>query len=437
MVDASEKYRELAELSHEISRCGRCGFCQSVCPVYHVSANETGVARGRNMYAKELISGRLEFAGENEAFFSECLLCHACVDICFSAVKTDEIVLAGRRTRRRIRGISPAYGYAFEHLLPDQRRLGRLVRLASAGRSAGLGKLAPALRMFGWFGRSVARAEQLFGELPKQFLRERLAQREAAPELPRQAALFIGCGINFMFPHVGEATVRILEMLGYDVAVVEHGCCGLPAFVQGDTDAARIQATKNIDVFSSVRDGIIASDCSSCASFLKDYPRLFPTGNAAGKVAKAEAEAFSSRVRDITELLAGVASTRTAILRKSGPPGSRSVASFHDPCHLSRRQRLSQQARDVLRSLPDIEFVEMNEADWCCGGAGTFAVEHPELSLRILERKIENVKSSGADTLATTCPSCLMQIQSGLRDAGLMVRARHLVEIVSDCLSSG
>jgi glycolate oxidase iron-sulfur subunit len=440
MVDEGQKYRELAELADEIARCGRCGFCQSVCPVYNVSADESGVARGRNMFAKELISGGFDLSGSNEAFLTECLLCRACVDVCFSEVKTDEVVLAGRRSQRRIHGTSPFHKYIFERLLPDHRKLGRVLRLVSKGNRARLMKVAAALRMFGWFGSTVVRAEEFSRDLPKEFFRERLTGREIPPGGSKRASLFIGCGTNFMAPHVGEATLAILEGFGYDVDVVDHGCCGLPAFVHGEVETARKLAMRNIIAFSSEPDRIIITDCSSCASFLKDYHRLLQSDDIAIGGGIRKAEGFPSRVRDITEILAEEKLDRLQGQREIDEAESRRIVTFHDPCHLSRYQHLSLQARDVIRSLPGIGFVEMKEADWCCGGAGAFAIEHPELSIEILERKARNIRSSGAALVATTCPSCLMQIRSGLTRAGLKgpdVHVRHLVEIVREQLLKG
>jgi glycolate oxidase iron-sulfur subunit len=112
---------------------------------------------------------------------------------------------------------------------------------------------------------------------------------------------------------------------------------------------------------------------------------------------------------------------------------------FHDPCHLSRHQKLSLQARKILRSLPGIEFIEMREADWCCGGAGAFALEHPNLSLQILERKVRNIEQSGADIVATTCPSCMMQLRSGLiraeNGATRQVQVMHVVDLLRKVIS--
>jgi len=428
-----EKYRELADFSEEIMRCGRCGFCQSVCPVYDVSADERAVARGRNMYAKGLISGTLKHTRENNAFFSECLLCRACVETCFSAVRTDEIVLAGRRSRRRLSGISPLQKYVFERLLPDHTKLGRFIRLLKASRWIGSPQIEPALRLFGWLGASIARTEQIVREIPDEFFRERLARRGATARAKKQAMLFIGCGTNFMFPYVGESTVMALESLGYETTVVEHGCCGLPALAHGELAAAKHLALKNMRAFSDETNCIIVTDCSSCASFLKNYPKLLSIDDS-GQTSVYEPEQFSSRVRDIVELLALDGLDQILGSRKAGSATPKQTVSFHEPCHLSRYQNISHLARDALRSLPGIDFVEMKRADWCCGGAGTFALAHPELSRRILEKKIQNVKSSGAGTIFTTCPSCMMQIKAGIDDANLHVRMAHLVEAFREFL---
>jgi glycolate oxidase iron-sulfur subunit len=429
-----EEYKELSGLSDEIARCGRCGFCQEVCPVYLVSADEAGVARGRNMYARELLSGRLDLSRKDAAFFSECLLCRACVDMCFSAVKTDDIVLAGRRCQNRLLGESPIFKYIFESLLPDHRSLGKLVRALRTTRQIAPAVLFPSLKIFGWLGISLLRAEQIAGEIPEEFLRERLARKRPLRSGSKQALYFIGCGVNFMFPDAGEATDEVLRRLGYDVTVVEHGCCGLPAFSHGDMQTARRLALANIEAFSDDTDCLIVADCSSCASYLKDYPRMLAIDGPEGGEKIARAARFAGRVKDITEILAGTGFAQLLREDDRPRPESERTVTFHEPCHLGRYQELGDEARSALLSLPGINFVEMKEAAWCCGGAGSFAVEHPELSVAVLERKVQNIESSDADAVATTCPACMMQIRAGVTRARLKVRVKHLSEIARDCL---
>ncbi len=431
MVD--EKYKELAGLSDEMARCGRCGFCQEVCPVYAVSSDECGVARGRNMYASGLASGRLDLSRKDDAFFSECLLCKACVDVCFSGVKTDEIVLAGRRCSRRVLGTSTAHEYIFERLLPDHRSLGKLIRAIRTTRRIAPTRLLPALRMFGWLGASVARAERIAGRIPAEFLRERLARKKPRARGTKRAMYFIGCGVNFMFPDAGEAMLEILRGLGYDVTVVDHGCCGLPAFSHGDLQSARRLALANIEAFMDEAAALIVTDCSSCASFLKDYPKMLAVDAPESDATIERAKRFAARVRDATEILAQPEFGRLLRERTDPPPERMRRVTLHEPCHLGRYQNLGDQARQTLRALPGIEYVEMNEAAWCCGGAGAFAVEHPDLSLAILERKIRNIEATGADTVATTCPACMMQLRAGISEAGLDIDVKHLTQIAPAC----
>jgi glycolate oxidase iron-sulfur subunit len=289
-------------------------------------------------------------------------------------------------------------------------------------------QLLSAIGIFGWLGATVQRAEQIAGQIPAEFLRERLARREPRERGTRRAMYFIGCGVNFMFPDAGEATVKILGALGYNVTVVDHGCCGLPPFSGGDLQSARRLARANLESFADEEDTLVVTDCSSCASFLKDYPGMLALDDSEGAEAIERAERFSGRVVDITEILAG--SDFARLLDEGDAPADRDArrATFHEPCHLGRYQRLGDEARAALRSLPGIEFVEMNEAAWCCGGAGAFAVEHPDLSLSVLERKIANIELTGADVVASTCPACLMQIRAGLANAELSVRVEHLTE---------
>lgn len=434
MVASEKKYPELAIFSDEIERCGRCGFCQDVCPVYDVSADERGVARGRNMYAKALISGALDHTPENEAFFTECLLCRACVEMCFSAVKTDEIVLAGRRSNRRMHGMSATHKYVFERLLPDIRRFENVIRMVRAARGAVPPWLGQPLGVFGWLGASIARADEFAGDIPGEFLRTRLLRRKKSTKATKWAVLFIGCGTNLMFPQVGDASVEVLEELGYEMLIVEHGCCGLPAFAHGELMAVEHLARNNMRAFLNEPDSIIVTDCSSCASFLKDYPKILSIGNRIGQTEISEAESFSSRVRDITEILAAEELGQLFKHKRVDMTSPSQTVSFHDSCHLSRYQKLGHQARQVICSLPGVDFVEMKEANWCCGGAGAFALEHPSLSIEILGRKVQNVISSGAKTILTTCPSCMMQIRSGIKKAGPDIRIAHLVEVVCECM---
>jgi glycolate oxidase iron-sulfur subunit len=217
--------------------------------------------------------------------------------------------------------------------------------------------------------------------------------------------------------------------MGGSVAVLDNCCCGLPAETYGDREAARRLAAKNLEILAAAPIDVIATDCSSCASFLKKYPKLF----APDDPRHAAAQAISSRVRDWVELACGVESPESkGGSSESGVPRYKPVVvTYHDPCHASRGQGLVAEPRRFLRSLPGVEYRELPEADWCCGGAGSYALSHYDLSRQVLERKIDNVEKTGASILVTSCPACIVHLSYGVRLRGLAVRVCHLSQLAA------
>jgi glycolate oxidase iron-sulfur subunit len=277
------------------------------------------------------------------------------------------------------------------------------------------------LRGFGPIARDLARAEEILERLPLR------AFRETAPPGVRQGlgdklrvGYFVGCGVDLLCPETAEAALDILCRLGKTVRVLENCCCGAPANTYGDSRATRRLAAKNLELIDPDALDVIVTDCSTCAAFLKKYPSLFHQTDPLHDPARR----LASRVRDLVEM---------APLGEA-PPGDRpapTIATYHDPCHASRGQGLVSQPRAILRSLAGVEFRELPEADWCCGGAGSYALAHFDLSMRVLDRKIDNVEKTGADLLVTSCPACMIQLAYGVRKRGLPVRVRHISQLVS------
>jgi glycolate oxidase iron-sulfur subunit len=176
---------------------------------------------------------------------------------------------------------------------------------------------------------------------------------------------------------------------------------------------------KNIDAFSTLDVEYIVTDCSSCSSFLKKYPEILRVDD---KYYQRSIE-FSSRVKDIVELMAGTSSV------PKSPAFNRKVT-FHDPCHLSRSQNITSEPRNLLSQVPGLRYVELPEANWCCGGAGTYNILHRDISMKILHRKMENLKLTEADVLVTSCPACLAQLSYGVRLERLPVEVKHITQII-------
>ncbi len=397
----------------ELDNCNACGFCQAACPIYRITRHEGSSARGHRNHLKALVADEMQPDSVVASHFAECLTCRACSVHCPTAVETDRIVIEGR-SRIAAKRTALLNRSLFNHLLPDAMRLRRCMHLLRLGRTAPADTALSLLGRMALLPQGLQRAAQMLPGAQGGFLYERLGKLGIPSGSDDTIAYFMSCGMNYLTPNAGEASLRVLKQLGGEVMVLEHPCCGLPAYVAGEVEAARHMARQNISIFSQ-HTGPIVTDCASCSSFLKEYPRL--VGD--------EAVEFAGRVRDFTEF---VAERRPAL--PSASVSGRTVT-YHDPCHLSRYQGLRDQPRQLLREIEGVEYRELPEADWCCGGAGTYAIRHAGLSEKILERKMNNVRLTGADILATACPGCLLQLEYGVKRWELPVRVVHISEVLA------
>ncbi|MCP4689133.1 MAG: (Fe-S)-binding protein, partial [Desulfobacterales bacterium] len=224
--------------------------------------------------------------------------------------------------------------------------------------------------------------------------------------------------VDIIQQDAATASLGLLKQIGKSVSVLDNCCCGLPASTYGDLEVAQKLAEKNMRILAGGNFDVIATDCSSCASFLKKYPDLFPENDPR----HAKAKAMAAKVKDLVELVSG--------MKPSISPEAGLTATFHDPCHAVRGQGLSKEPREILKSIPGLEYKELPEADWCCGGAGSYALSHYDLSRQVLDRKMENVKKTGADLLVTSCPACIIHLSYGVRKHGLKTRVCHISELV-------
>lgn len=404
----------LERVRQEVAKCNRCGFCQTACPVYQVTRRESSTARGHHYQVRNILEGRLEPSSEVGRPLFECLLCRACVPHCFAPVQTDRVVAAGRQSLAPRSGWTALLPFAFRRLLLNPRRLDRYAKGLALAKRMGLDRMAALA------GGGLARAQHLTPGFPRQTLQERVKDLSLEPASPRgKVAYFVGCGTNYLLPQTGEATINHLVASGYTVEVTRNYCCGLPPYTYGDLATARRLAKGNLRLLNYQGVEAVVTDCASCSSFLKDYPNLLADDpDFAGA-----ATLMAGKVLDITEWL----SSHGQKDNRSEVPLS---VTYHDPCHASRYQGLREEPRRILRGIPGLRLVEMEEADWCCGGAGTYSLTHPDLAQRILDRKIDNVARTGAEVLVTSCPSCLVHLSYGVRRRGLPVRVMHLTEVL-------
>ncbi len=420
---------EFRELEGHVGTCSKCGFCQPSCPIFRATGREGYVARGKVSLYRNIIEERLEIGAEVTDAFSNCLLCRACKDNCFPAIRTDDVVVSFRHAYAERFGRGFVQRRVFRTLLPRPRLMRGLVRVIWRARRTGVDALLRRTGLLGMINPKLERALELGAQKPGRLLTSRLRRRRGAPAGGPRVGYWISCGYNYVLPEVGEATARVLERLGYEVEVLDNACCGLAAYGYGDLEAAAKLARENIRrVGDPRRFEAIVSECGSCSGHLKEYAHLL----AADPKWSPAAQQLTDKVRSFSEFVAekggvealGVAAGGDAATGASSPAASAGgppvLVTYHDPCHLGRRyQNVVEQPRAILRGLPGVEFREMAESDSCCGAAGTYGVLHPETSAAIIGRKMGFARATGASAIVTECPSCMMQLAFGAREAGL------------------
>jgi glycolate oxidase iron-sulfur subunit len=405
----------------EVAKCNKCGFCQAHCPIFDITRDERNVARGHNAHIKKLIEGELELNEELKDPLFECLLCRSCVANCFPAVRTDRNVVAGRAEYMRRVGQPKIMRFLFHNLLPDQRKMAKYVRLGAYGKNSGMTKLVRALGILKWFGKDLDKVEGIIERLPTRYFREiapslDLGPREGKPKV----AYFVGCGFNFVLPQVSVSTLAVLVHQGIRVDIAENCCCGLPAYGYGDLEAARAIARKNIETLERMDAETVLTECGSCSAFLKDYPELFEDEPSF----RERAEALAKKVKGFSEFmqprLSSMGKAKELLVK----------VTYHDPCHMSRYQKIVKEPRAILQAIPGVQYVEMPEADRCCGAAGSYNIMHYEQSMAVLAKKMENLKKTQAQILTTECPGCLIQLGYGVRREKLPVEVIHISQLL-------
>ncbi len=414
------KQRALLEsVRSAVERCNRCGFCQAGCPTYRVTGVEWMTARGRIALVRAALEGQIPLnAADLQAPLWSCLGCDGCTMHCPPNIKTDEIVDAAREALALSTGEPLVQRLVLHDILPRPELLAFATKAARVGQRIGMLPIGAKLGRL-VLGGQIDEAAEVLPKLPEQTARQAIGTPMPVEQPRLRAAYFLGCAGNLLFPEVAQATVRVLQRNRVDVVAPENVCCGKPAAGYGDAEAALALVRRNVDLLGELDVDAIVVDCPTCGSYLQKYPALL-----ADDPARAEkAQAVARKVRDVGALLADL-----GLVEGLGRFDAK--VTYHDPCHLAHFQGISAQPRALLKSVEGVDYREAAEADLCCGGAGTFALRERELSLKVLDRKMENFARTGADTLVTACPSCLLQLGYGVRRKGLQMKVLHTVQVL-------
>lgn len=415
------------------SKCIHCGLCLNSCPTYRELGLEMDSPRGRIYQMVQVERGRLPLGESFVRHIDSCLDCRACETACPSGVEYGRLVESARaqisRYYRR-----PAIGrYArhvfFQKLLPDRKMLDRVGTLLWLFQKSGLEAILAKSGIPHLLSKRLGRVVALSPRMEKPFFTRRLGQ-VVKPEgdVRYRVAFFAGCIANLAFARLNDATVRVLVRNGCEVVIPEaQGCCGALHVHAGIRDRARELAKQNIRTFLDGGFDYFITNAAGCGSVLKEYPLLFEYED---REFHDRAREFSSRVRDVTEFLAGIEFNRNF-------GAIRSRATYQDPCHLGHAQRIRSAPRQLMAAVPGLELVELKESEVCCGSAGIYNVVQNEMADRLLKAKMQRVDETGAELIVTANPGCLLQLRAGVARSGHRRRVLHVVELLDEAYRSG
>jgi glycolate oxidase iron-sulfur subunit len=406
-----------------LKECVHCGLCLDYCPTYRVLGHEADSPRGRIYQVRQVYEGKVDPADPDfRQHIYACLDCRACMTACPSGVNYGAIVEAARAIAEPINPSEKTVGRAI---------LGTVFTRKPLLEAAGLG-----LRLYQRSGaqRLVRRSGAL--RLLPQRLREMESmlaptqggvRRWVAPEVTparggvRYRVGFIeGCIMPQFFSQTNAATVRVLAANGC-VVYSPHlqGCCGALQMHTGDRETARSLARHNVDAFAPLELDAIIINAAGCGSTLKEYGHLLRDDPRYAE----RAAAFAATVKDVSEFLASI-----ELVPPTRPVPVR--ITYQDACHLVHGQGIRNQPRQLLRQIPGLELVEMKDSDVCCGSAGIYNLTHPDVSVQLLDQKMEHIKATGASVCVAPNPGCSMQLAYGAQRAGLDLQLAHVVDLL-------
>jgi len=401
--------------------CIHCGLCLASCPTYIMVGDENDSPRGRIYLMRAVTDGRLAVGPDVRRHLELCLDCRACETACPSGVQYGRLIepfkIALQNDAPPEARPSPLQRLVLHHLFPHAGRvrtalrparlLQRLGLLDLIERSGALKLLPPTLkRMEAMLPRLSGSSKRLPDVLP--------------PIGPKRArvALFLGCVADAMYPQTTAATARVLQHNGCEVVIPRgQACCGAIHYHSAAEAPAFDLARRNLDAIDPDQFDAIIINAAGCGAMFKDYPEVLPPEE------RERARRFSAKVKDVSEFL-----VELGPIQPTRPVNIK--ATYHDACHLCHAQQIREQPRRLLKMIPGLELVPLEESELCCGAAGTYNLTHPEMSERLGHRKMDNLEATGAAAVAMGNVGCILQVARKVKERGSPMEVVHTVELL-------
>jgi glycolate oxidase iron-sulfur subunit len=372
-----------------IEKCSQCSYCQSTCPSYLVEQCESFVAKNRLLIIREtLMHENLPFTPRAREILDSCLLCTNCAQTCSSKVPIDDIITAAR-IKTGQKGVGGIKQFVMGKMLTQRGLTGVLGKAGSIAQKLGI---------------ATKEIPQLAS---KSFDKMYSGTYTPTGEVKKRVAYFVGCGTNFIFPDTGEAVVKVLNHNGMEVIIPKgQVCCGIPALGEGDLEGARAMVETNIKLFAGLDVDAIITDCTSCGMMFKEKAaKCLP----ADDPLQEKIAAMTAKIWEVTDYL-----------QNQGlevPPGPLDITwSYHVPCHRGWSPTVKDAPRQLLAQIPGATLRELDHPEQCCGGAGTYFMEHRQVAEKIRASRLEDINQTEADAVLTQCPVCRFYIGFQVKD---------------------
>ncbi|WP_251548870.1 (Fe-S)-binding protein [Neobacillus muris] len=421
----------------ELLNCMRCGFCLPSCPTYIESGfKESHSPRGRIALMKAVVDGMIEPDEDFERSLDLCLGCRACEPVCPSGVNYGHLLEAARdiinQNKKHTLPARVIRKTVFEGLFPHQNRMRNITGLLGFYQRSGLQTFARRINFLGLLPDHIATMEKVLPKVPT--MKEMKNRPEHLPAIGQQVhrvAFFSGCLMDTMFLKTNDSTMKLLQLAGCEIVnPPSQTCCGALHGHSGEKETAKELAKRNIKAFEDLEVDFIITNAGGCGAFLIEYDHLLKDD----LEWKERAEAFTEKIKDISEILVAVGFHEKVKLAL--PP---QVITYQDSCHLKNVMKTESAPRILLQSIQGVKYKEMKDAGRCCGSAGIYNIIESESSMAMLDYKMAQAKATHATTIVTANPGCLLQMQLGIEKEGLSTKMRgiHIVDLLWEAVKQG
>ncbi|MGE7765829.1 (Fe-S)-binding protein [Peribacillus sp. NPDC096540] len=427
-LPASNLYTDAYDWTNQ---CVKCGYCLPACPTFESMGVESASPRGRINLVKMAAEGKIDFQKDLAKPIDLCLGCRACETACPVGVPYGHILEAAKEaiekspSTNQKSNITKMKKLALFHLFPYPKRINRVGKAISIYQKTGLSKLVRSTNVLQKISPAIAHLEQALPAIESSSKRIRTGTIiPAKGETKLKVAFFVGCIMDSMMSRINRLTIELLTLVGCEVILPENqNCCGALHSHQGETNQAKELAKRNIRAFMHSNADFYVNNAGGCGASLLEYEHLL-----------ADDQEWAERARDFS----GKSKDISQILHQLGPlpfiKEWNGIISYQDSCHLRNVQKVQEEPRLLLRSIPGVSYVEMEGYDRCCASGGIYNLLHFDESMKILDEKMKDLKETNAATVITVNPGCQMQMSIGIQREGAakQIKSMHLVEILAE-----